>query len=56
MSFKLRKLATNMNVIKNMVIIKNMVRAMGKNKLQRKGAFNETVASCCTSTLCCPIV
>lgn len=28
MSFKLRKLAANMNLIKNMVIIKNMVRAM----------------------------
>lgn len=28
MSFKLRKLAANMNLIKNMVIIKNMVMAM----------------------------
>lgn len=31
-----------MNVIKNMVIIKNMVRTVGKDKLQRNGAFNET--------------
>lgn len=42
MSFKLRKLATNMNVIINMVIIKNMVRIVGKDKLQGNGAFNET--------------
>lgn len=42
MSLKLRKLAANMNVIKNKVIIKHRVRAMGKNTVQRNGAFYET--------------
>lgn len=55
MSFKLRKLAINRNVIINMVIIKNMGRIMGKDKLQRNGVFNET-GELCISTLCCPMM
>lgn len=54
MSFKLRKLATNMNVIKNMIFIKNMVRAMGKNKLQGNGAFNDTVVTAAHPLLAAP--
>lgn len=50
MSFKLRKLAINMNVIINMLIIKKYGKNYG-DKLQRNRAFSETGK---LLHICCP--